>query len=350
MTATDPTEAGLRAAVLARPDDDTPRLVFADWLDERGRVGACPGCDGEGHKESRWRIAEMNQDEYGTSFSTCPICRGSGEVSDGRREWAEFIRVQCELTGLPSCLTPSVGARESGSGKPFACWQCRPRDKTDCLPWCEVCGRQDDLRRREQELLRDIPRTLLGEPDGLRPALLDGKCGYRLPDTSPAAPGPFIEATFSRGFVESVACDLATFLGVRCRRCTDGLVGPVNDREPCPECPDAHPGYRTPGIAPALFRSQPVERVTLTDRRPNGWAAEYGSSEWVWTVKSDEQIETPGDIPRELFNLLQGGRKNRDNWACRYPTREAALSAFSSAAVAYGRTAAGLPPLTPALR
>lgn len=29
-------EQAFMAAILARPDDDTPRLVFADWLDERG--------------------------------------------------------------------------------------------------------------------------------------------------------------------------------------------------------------------------------------------------------------------------------------------------------------------------
>ena len=30
----------LVAAVIARPDDDTPRLAFADWLDERDEPGA----------------------------------------------------------------------------------------------------------------------------------------------------------------------------------------------------------------------------------------------------------------------------------------------------------------------
>lgn len=31
-------EAALFAAVLAEPEDDTPRLVYADWLDEHGRT------------------------------------------------------------------------------------------------------------------------------------------------------------------------------------------------------------------------------------------------------------------------------------------------------------------------
>jgi uncharacterized protein (TIGR02996 family) len=31
-----PPEEAFRAAIVAAPDDDTPRLVFADWLDEHG--------------------------------------------------------------------------------------------------------------------------------------------------------------------------------------------------------------------------------------------------------------------------------------------------------------------------
>ena len=31
------TDAALLAAIVADPDDDTPRLVFADWLDENDR-------------------------------------------------------------------------------------------------------------------------------------------------------------------------------------------------------------------------------------------------------------------------------------------------------------------------
>jgi uncharacterized protein (TIGR02996 family) len=36
MTATDPTYAALLAAVLEVPEDDVPRLVLADWLEENG--------------------------------------------------------------------------------------------------------------------------------------------------------------------------------------------------------------------------------------------------------------------------------------------------------------------------
>jgi len=49
----------LMAAIIANPDEDTPRLVLADWLDENG-------------------------DEH----------------DHGR---AEFIRLQCELARFPNC-------------------------------------------------------------------------------------------------------------------------------------------------------------------------------------------------------------------------------------------------------
>lgn len=32
------THAGLLQAILAAPDDDTPRVVYADWLDDHGEV------------------------------------------------------------------------------------------------------------------------------------------------------------------------------------------------------------------------------------------------------------------------------------------------------------------------
>lgn len=36
MTAVDATRAAFLADVIAHPDDDTPRLIFADWLEEHG--------------------------------------------------------------------------------------------------------------------------------------------------------------------------------------------------------------------------------------------------------------------------------------------------------------------------
>ena len=66
-------EAAFLAAVRAAPDDDLPRLVYADWLDEHGEA-----------------------------------------------DRAEFIRVQCELAGL-ACEVP--GYCSDGFGKCGSCYR-----------------------------------------------------------------------------------------------------------------------------------------------------------------------------------------------------------------------------------
>jgi hypothetical protein len=70
------------AAVLADPGDDLPRLVYADWLDETAGAVPCPIRD--------CRLLTIED---------CPHCRGSGTVSDGRRERAEFIRKSIAAAG-----------------------------------------------------------------------------------------------------------------------------------------------------------------------------------------------------------------------------------------------------------
>lgn len=91
MTTTDdPTLASLHRAVLAAPDDDTPRLVYADWLEESAGWAKCWQCCGLG-----WVLVSIPG--VPQPHQICPACSGTGRVSDGRRERAEFIRVQCEL-------------------------------------------------------------------------------------------------------------------------------------------------------------------------------------------------------------------------------------------------------------
>jgi uncharacterized protein (TIGR02996 family) len=92
----------LLAAIRANPDEDTPRLMFADVLEE----------------------------------------------SDPAR--AELIRVQCELAKF-ACESPSVGAVIAG--KPAPCFMCRHRNKKDCLPWCASCCGREDRMNRESTLL-----------------------------------------------------------------------------------------------------------------------------------------------------------------------------------------------------
>jgi uncharacterized protein (TIGR02996 family) len=144
------------AAILAAPDDRTPRLIFADWLEEDGG-------------EER------------------------GPVTYADRALAEFIRVQCRL--------------EQWSGK---CLK-RPLSTRDAEPLsqcCVVC----DLRRREAELLDEqghewIPVPFCNAQTTFKPRKLEwGEFVRR--GTTLIVPRHFdnIGFTFRGGFIERVQC------------------------------------------------------------------------------------------------------------------------------------------------
>ncbi|MDY3558247.1 TIGR02996 domain-containing protein [Gemmata sp. JC673] len=92
---TDPDEAALLAAIIAAPADDTPRLVYADWLQEQAADATCGECDA-----GRVFGRDVQSLRPAGAWHTCRRCGGSGRLSDGRAGRAEFIRVQCELAAL----------------------------------------------------------------------------------------------------------------------------------------------------------------------------------------------------------------------------------------------------------
>lgn len=92
----DTDEAALLRSILEEPANDTPRLVYADWLEERAGTTICSRCDGH-------RFIEYPEPTYsGTSKTTCFRCGGTGRIPNGYAERAEFIRVQCELSRNPN--------------------------------------------------------------------------------------------------------------------------------------------------------------------------------------------------------------------------------------------------------
>src|SRR5262245_28444157 len=105
MTTTD--GSALLAAILAHPDEDTPRLVYADWLDEQAAERSEP--------------------------VPCPR--------------AEFIRVQCELAQLDrtACAWVVEGGPDCES------WN-SSRDEGRVILWCSACLRARELRNREDKL------------------------------------------------------------------------------------------------------------------------------------------------------------------------------------------------------
>jgi uncharacterized protein (TIGR02996 family) len=58
-------EAALLAAILAHPDEDTPRLMYADWLDEHGQPERAEfiriQCDATADEAAEDRVAELEE-------------------------------------------------------------------------------------------------------------------------------------------------------------------------------------------------------------------------------------------------------------------------------------------------
>ncbi len=319
MTSTD--EAAFIRAVCLNPADDTARLVYADWLEEQGGDREC-GC------------ARLAGAGYGTPKRACPACSGTGRVSNGFAERAEFIRVQVELEKM----------RLDNDGKyPM----CLPNHGPLC---------QCTLRRRERELLAQH----WGQ---WRPAILSTVgdtivCRNLVPEADDVPMAGDVAIEFRRGFVYSVSAPLAVLFGGPCGVCNgvsprvqlmgaDGPSAVLN-------CPDCSGTGTTPGVAAELWRSQPVQRMALVGKEPYGPDENDGWCSWFSARFMDETIaERDGNtIPDRLFDLMAGGELVRggnhltsDEDICRFPTRAAALDVLSAAAVALGRERAGLPAL-----
>lgn len=107
-TTTDATETALLAAIAAHPDEDTPRLVYADYLEEQPTTSVpCPKCRAKGWVGTTQTVhfAATEFDSEGTPMRrvACRACDGAGNIPDtANRDRAEFIRVQCELARIRS--------------------------------------------------------------------------------------------------------------------------------------------------------------------------------------------------------------------------------------------------------
>ncbi len=82
-------EDAFLAAILAEPRDDTPRLVFADWLEERGGPGDA----------ARAEFIRLSVAAPETTFWP-PAPRSRGRASRLCREhWAEWTSLLCQRLG-----------------------------------------------------------------------------------------------------------------------------------------------------------------------------------------------------------------------------------------------------------
>lgn len=337
-------ETCLLAAILAAPDDDLPRLVYADWLEENAGTVECWRCKGTASIVTRY-----DNDEGPIVPGTrrkCDRCSGSGRVSDGRRERAEFIRVQCELADLEKVLSKPLEEQDlcsevSANWCP-TCGDCTcpdPEDRKDdyTCPLHNPMSRHggDDSLKAHIHALRNRERELLS---GWHPYWCSAAFGWTL--------GPFTEtmgrsqpvARWERGFASEVRLPLAKFIGGECERCFgQGTIerrvfhfepeGRVVGWDDCDTC---HGTGRTPGVAAAIQRVHPVATWRIVDKEPY----QYSDGEFGW-FEADYTDNGYAVAVRILPSWLYGMMPSQ-----RYPSRQAALDALSQACLRYAKAEA----------
>jgi uncharacterized protein (TIGR02996 family) len=188
----------------------------------------------------------------------------------GEGERAEFIRVQCELAKLPA--------------------EC---DRTFCdgsLVVCPDCRRLKSLRIRERALLqrgRDEGWFRFpGRSDNVGYGEGDTLVWWPPGDSRGVREEDVVCGDARRGFVASVRCTLAEWCGGTCPDClgVDGLSYETY----LTDCRRCRGMGETTGIGESVVASHPVERVVLTDRRPQKSVGPDGvhdnqlHTRWVW--------------------------------------------------------------------
>jgi len=337
-------------AVLADPADDTPRLVYAEICDDLAGVVACPaGC-----KPLSNGIYCVRASSRASMVARCPRCAGSGSVSNGLAERAEFVRVQCELARMPADepfarvaeavlaeRLPRMSRLERNESRDILLPQCFPEARQRVA---DRDAKRKELRRRERELWespRGVGTTIAAELGGTIPhpqtAAPEYECRVR---------SGGVDYVVRRGFVSEIRTGLSQFVGGggECGRCGgNGLLerhrgpGPGGASPMYDDCIPCSGTGRVGLDLAAVFAVHPITRVA-TDREPT--AASHQSGAWHWTWVGNDADSRVG-LPRKLMAALSASGIARV-----FDSRDAAMDALSLACVNLGRAAAGLDPLT----
>jgi hypothetical protein len=282
--------------------------MYADWLDENAGEVPCDRCGGDGLHTV---IVCGKPDNRMKGRRNCAVCSGKGRVPDGRRERAEFIRVQCELAKPLAASCRACGTRLHGDWVADGCPCNSPRGiNHGIVPayvcTCPICDPEESgsararpadverLHRREQELWDAHAREWF--------PLLDR----------------FKMGRTGRGFVESLTCTAADWLQhadaltwhpsqtverPRCEVCGGKSAderGRWKDKHGhdywirCAACKGVD---RAPRPVPPT--AHPITKVTLTTwpgiERPDGALRDvyrFTGRRGAWTIPPGEHIQT----------------------------------------------------------
>lgn len=292
MTHTDTTIALLRT-IWERPDDDTARLLYADALDDAATTVPCKCMTHEYPVDRR---------------VPCYTCSGTGTVSDGNRERAEFIRVQVELARLHDA---GHGAGATKDCPVSVAYRADKRPGGQTMPRCRICDDALDAEQRSAELLAAHGREWARVP-------------WRGIDAFDANPtpggGPLGQRAtphWHREFIGRVEVPALSWVME---------FVPPKWSEP--------PNWRVTDWALAVARTHPVIEWVIGDREP--WRAADNNRLWWW-VDADRDSPVAGvpescQIPRPLLRAIPERHRSPSNRRAEFDTREAARHALALAA------------------
>jgi uncharacterized protein (TIGR02996 family) len=147
--ATGDTGAALLAAIHANPDEDTPRLLYADWCDENGEHDRAELIRVQHERHQRYPSYQVGLTVDGAtrklldrerellaahpewSRATCPACRGSGFEKGRRGANGYYVQPRC-----PTC---------GGSGDLLKTWPHPVEGKAAYRPLSWRCGFPDSV-------------------------------------------------------------------------------------------------------------------------------------------------------------------------------------------------------------
>ncbi len=217
------------ADIIEHPADDTPRLIYADWLDEHGQA-----------------------------------------------ERAEFIRVQCELAKLEELEKVPSGLsvpRWKDRQWQLEALRCRERELLDVTAnWSGWTHAAFDGLAYDVGVSTNGTMQIVHLYDQRKNQIGEFSCLFR------------------RGFVALVSCTLADWCGAECERCRNSW-GHATGRGSWPgeNCRSCHGVGRVGAHGPALVRAAPLERVKLAEWRGDSCHMCYRGS--VPTDRDDNTCE-----------------------------------------------------------
>lgn len=333
----------LLRTICDQPDEDTPRLMYADWLDALPPVRVtCPNCKGFGHfnkDNDDWNSCQEQWQKYPSL--TVPHCNNSGTIIDtANADRAEFIRVQCELTSFvePIVCDEAVDRVSFSPTYPFDKWE-------------HLFAREAALLKQYETAWRKGPKATC--PDcvhwkGRVPK--DCQCGgSRRVDTGGllrkfttgriedgASETHLVGLTWGRGFIRRVTVPaLADVVDERlvCEACGDSRG--AHGRQYCYKCDSprlTRVHVPTPWAVAALTATPErgtIQELVCLDRTPRKRVYEKNSGlePWFYTME---------DMPEPIFFLMEGDF-NVDGEEVEFDTHELAVTALGWATAKFIR-------------